>query len=85
MKSDGGYQRYERCGELIPVAWKIFRMLANTPGVVTDQALEYVIWHKCEPPAFDTVRTYINHLRRVMGVKIRRHPGVGYEIVRNVT
>lgn len=77
-----GYAVCEQRGELTPRAKEVFTMLQSTPGVVTDHAMHHVVWRGIGPiPPYATLRHYMCHIKSVMGVKIRRHGGVGYELL----
>jgi hypothetical protein len=67
----------------MPVAQRILTMLEHTPGPVTYQAIDYMIWlrHGLIPPI--EVRKYISHIRRATGHVIIAYPRVGYALARN--
>lgn len=76
-----GYAVCAQRGELMPRAVEVFMMLQSTPGIVTDRAMHHVVWRGLNPPNPNTLRHYMSHIKSVMGVKIRRYAGIGYELM----
>jgi hypothetical protein len=71
---------YEAAGKLMPVAGRMLTMLETTPGVVTFEAIRYMLWRchgRKQPQQLDH---YVSHIRRVTGHAIVRYKGVGYEL-----
>jgi hypothetical protein len=69
---------YEREGKLMPIAARMLRMLKCTPGVVSFEAIRYVLWHKRGQP--QQLDHYVSHIRRVTGHVIVKYAGVGYAL-----
>lgn len=67
----------------MPICERILIALDATPGPITYQGLDYLIWarHGVRPPVRHAC--YMSHIRNVVGADIIRHyPGVGYELVK---
>lgn len=68
----------------MPICDRILIALNATPGPITYQGLDYLIWarHGIKPPTRHSC--YISYIRSVVGEAniIRHHPGVGYELVK---